>query len=361
MSRRTDAERVAGRQARVALIGLVVMGLLLLGAINFQRLSSAGDRTIYAEFADASGLKVGEDVRVAGVKVGRITGIELRSGHVRAELTVDSDATGRLGGQTHASIEVKSLLGQHYVALESRGAGSLDDDDVIPLARTDVPLDLVPAFQTLTEDVGEIDTAQVGEALDTLSATLDRASPEVRATLDGLSAASRSISTRDRAIRSLLAHARQVTDVVSMRDEEIAEILRSTALVMDTLDQQQAVITRLIDGTLELSAQIRGLVAENEDVAPKVLADLDSVLTVLQRNRASIAETVELAELYAREFVSVGGTGPWFDATVTLPGELAICAQETGPLSDLVGQIIRALPWLSGSPCLPLGLPGGGR
>ncbi len=86
-----------------------------------------GGDVYYAEFSEAGGLKINDEVRVAGVRVGQVEDITLDEGHVLVEFRIDRDT--ELGDDTGASIRVKTLLGAMYLALEPAGAGELEPDD----------------------------------------------------------------------------------------------------------------------------------------------------------------------------------------------------------------------------------------
>src|SRR5690348_12128894 len=90
----------------IGAIGLAMILALLLLAFNADRLPFIGGGTTYhALFADASGLKPGDDVRIAGVKVGKVTSVDLAGAAVRVGLKITSGS--ELGPDTHAEIKIK--------------------------------------------------------------------------------------------------------------------------------------------------------------------------------------------------------------------------------------------------------------
>ena len=95
------------------------MALVFLVTFNAESLPIIGGGKIYAaQFAEAGGLKEGNEVRVAGVKVGKVTDISLDGAQVvtvKFRVKVDE-----LGDQTTAAVKVKTMLGQKYLALEPR-------------------------------------------------------------------------------------------------------------------------------------------------------------------------------------------------------------------------------------------------
>lgn len=350
---RTDNQLI-----RIAVVGIALLLVLFTLAINYQRLPLVGGGTEYkAEFTDASGLVPGEEVRVAGIKVGTVTDIEL--GH--AKVVVSFRVKGvDLGRSTTAGIEVKTLLGQHFLSVTPSGSGKLAGGSVIPLSRTATPVNIVPAFQRLATQSADIDTEQVAAAFDALATTLNKTAPEMTQTLRGLSRFSKSISSRDEAIRELFARTSFVSGVVADRDKDISQLLTDTNTVLAVLDARRATISRIIDGTNALAEELAGLVTDNKAQLQPALTRLNNVLAVLRKNRANLDQVLEVGAVYAKEFTNVGGTGRWFDASIKIPQGISVCSTAglpaglDGVLQTVLSQINQAVNQ-SNQPCLPLG------
>jgi len=346
---------------RIAVIGIALLTVLLALAVNFQRLPLVGGGTEYrAEFTDAAGLVSGEEVRVAGIKVGTVTGIKLGKGSP-ARVVVTFTVKGvDLGRSTTADIEVKTLLGQHYLGVTPLGSGKLDGGALIPLSRTTTPVNIVPVFQRLTTTSEEIDTDQVAKAFEVLSTTLTRTAPEMTQTLRGLSRLSRSVTVRDSEIRELFERVSQVSGVVADRDRDIAQLLTDTNTVLAELDRRRDTITSIIDGTVSLAQQLSGLVQDNRAQLAPALAKLNSVLAVLRSNRTNLDQAIRVAAVYGREFTNVGGSGRFFDTTIKSPHGMALCPNGDLPagLDGVLGPILSQLNGSvnnSDKPCLPVG------
>ena len=352
---RTD--RSDGQLVRLALIGLVGMTVLLLMAVNFQRLPLVGGGETYqAEFTDASGLVAGEEVRVAGLKVGTVTDISL--GHNKVVVTFEVKGV-ELGEDTKAGIEVKTLLGQHYLSVTPAGPGRLRAGAVIPLERTSTPLNIVPAFQRLTHQAEDIDTELVAEAFESLSQTLNSTAPEMTGTLRGLSRLSRTVSSRDEELRTLFSQAEHVSGVVAARDKELAALLTDSTSVLSVLDRRQQLIRRIIAATATLARELSGLVDDNQAELEPALTSLNRVLKILKDNQRELDAVIRGTALYGREFANVGGSGRWFDATIKVPRSQGLCDNGSTPaLSALLAPLLSELnDEVNGSntPCLPLG------
>lgn len=343
---------------RLAIFGLVGVAVLLGVVFRFNQLPLVGNAgTPYvAQFSDASGLVAGEPVLIAGIKVGTVTSISLNGTHVDVGFTV---ADAELGDRSTAGIEVKSLLGQHDLAITPAGARPLPRDGVIPLARTSTPVNIVPAFERLTRDTREIDRTQVAAAFSALASTLRSTAPHMRGTLEGLSRLSLTVSSRDDEIQRLLARAKDVSGVVAARDGDLAQLLTSTNTVLDTLHARRETIRQIITGASALSRQLVGLVNDNRAELKPALTRLNEVLAVLRKNEKQLSDTLTYGSLYAREFTNVGGSGRWFDASVVVPQNYQLCsAGPQGPLAQVIDPLLSQLNSSlggSGGPCLPLG------
>lgn len=342
----------------IAVAGLVLIAVVLTLSASWQRLPMVDDSVTYrAVFSDAAGLVPGEEVRVAGVKVGTVKDLRLDGATVVAEFTVSGVP---LGDRSEASIEVKTLLGQHYLDVIPVGTEPLPEDATIPLDRTRTPVNIVPAFNRLAGQTARTNTDQVAHAFDALATTLQRTAPEMQRTLTGLARLSRTVTSRDDQIAALFDKAEDVTGVVAARDRELGQLLTASDLVLDTLNRRRDTIRQIISGTRALAGQLEGLAEDNEKALGPVLRHLDGVLAVLRRNEADVEKMLTYAATYAREFTNVGGTGEWFDATLKIPRGFSVCStgDSTDPTGGVLDSLLSAINEAengSSQPCLPLG------
>ena len=116
----------------IGAISLAVIAVLILAAFRAQDLPLiGGGDTYYAAFSEAGGLKANDEVRIAGVRVGKVEKVELDGDHVKVTFRVDTSA--EFGKETGAAIKVKTLLGAMYLALEPAGSGQLRRGREIPV------------------------------------------------------------------------------------------------------------------------------------------------------------------------------------------------------------------------------------
>lgn len=237
--------------------------------------------------------------------------IALAGDRVQVTFTVD-DAW--VGDTSSASIEIKDLLGQKYLAIEPAGSAALEPGGTIPIERTRSPYDVTQALEGLSDTVGELDTDQLAESMRVVADTFADSPDEVRGALDGLSRLSRTISRRDEEIASLLDGANTVSGVLADRDETFARLLSDGELLLAELSRREEAIDAFVDGARRMSAQFAGLVEDNREQIGPALAELERITAILQRNRDEISLGIERLAPVIRLGANIIGNGRWFEA-----------------------------------------------
>jgi phospholipid/cholesterol/gamma-HCH transport system substrate-binding protein len=304
--------------------GLAVIAVLLVLAFNVQSLPLIGGGDSYrAAFSEAGGLLKGDDVRIAGVKVGKVQKVDLAGDHVVVDFKVTEPA--KFGPQTAASVRMKTLLGQKYLALEPAGGGQMEEGTEIPLERTVSSYDVVNAFTDLATTSERIDTDQLAKSLTTLATEFKDSPPQVKAALDGLSRLSTTIASRDAELKRLLASANSVSGTVAQRNKAVESIIKNADLLMVELDERREAIHTLFTNTSDMAKQLTALVRDNRAQLKPALDQLTKVLAVLEKHEKDLNDTIAAMAPFTRLFANVLGNGRWFDTYIenlTTPVEL---------------------------------------
>jgi phospholipid/cholesterol/gamma-HCH transport system substrate-binding protein len=299
----------------IGAISIAVIVLMLLAAFRAQDLPLIGGGDRYtAAFSEAGGLKPEDEVRIAGVRVGKVESIELDGDHVKVTFRVKTDSS--FGTETGAAIKVKTVLGAMYLALEPAGSGQLEEGDEIPVERTSSPFDVVEAFSGLAETAQAIDTDQLAAGITTL-ADLTRNTPEeFRGALAGVSALSANIAAKNDRINSLLTNLDRVTTVLSERDQDIIKLMQDSDVLFQALVARRDAVHDLLVATTTLSTELTALVRDTREDLKPALTQLESVVAVLTKNEDNIDNSLRLMAPFYRVFANTLGTGPWFDTYI---------------------------------------------
>lgn len=299
------------RLIRSGLIGAVLIALVIAVGLQPERLVTWASTLRYqAVFAEAGGLVVGNDVRIAGFTVGRVSDVSLEHGEAVVTFTVDSAV--ELGSQTTAHIRTGTLLGERILTLHSSGPSPMSPMERIPVTRTASPYSLTDAVADLTTNVEGTDTQSINQSLDVLATTIDRISPQLGPTFDGLTRLSRSVNNCNETVAELLEHAADVTGILSERTNEVNALILNANDLTEVLVDRRAAIVNLLASTSSLAQVVSGIIADNEQELGPTLDKINAITAMLEKNRDNIAKALPGLAKYESGLSELVATGPYY-------------------------------------------------
>ena len=299
----------------VGAVSLTAILLMILAAFKADELPLIGGGDVYyAAFSEAGGLRANDEVRIAGVRVGKVEKVELAGDHVQVTFRLNRDAD--FGADTAAAIKVKTLLGAMFLALEPAGGGQLSEGSEIPIERTSSPYDVVEAFAGLAERAGDIDTDRLAESMTVLADLTKNTPEEFQDALTGVSALSTNLASRNEQINTLLKNLSKVAGVLDDRDQDIVGLMKDGDVLFRALVARRQAVHNLLVSTSTLSKELTSLVKESRKDLKPALTHLDSVLGVLMKNQDNLDNSLRLMAPFYRVFANTLGNGPWFDTYI---------------------------------------------
>ncbi len=311
----------------LGVIGVVLIGLLVTGLSQ----ASIGKRHVSAIIEHTAGLRVGEEVQVAGVGVGEVTGIELTKDAVKVDFTIDGDI--ELGSTTTAAVKVATLLGTHFLEVTPSGSGALADD-TIPLDRTSVPYNLQDVVDGTQTQLSELDEQTVADSMSVVADVMGQSSEEARAAIAGISELSASAVQRTDELQSLLDASGSFSGLLVAQQDSILELLEQSSLILTSLNSRQAAITGLLVDAQALADAVTGILADTADDLDPLMVNLTASLQHLYEVRDSIMTTFTSLSDMTVFLANATGNGPWVDLHVpeALPDNLT-CLSPTAECS----------------------------
>ncbi|MGZ5416469.1 MAG: MCE family protein [Nocardioides sp.] len=299
----------------IGAVSLAVIVAFILAAFRAEDLPLiGGGDTYYAAFSEAGGLKANDEVRIAGVRVGKVQKVDLAGDHVRVEFLVDSGVD--FGSATGAAIKVKTLLGAMYLSLEPDGSGQLAEGSEIPRERTTSPYDVVQAFAGLADRSERIDTDQLANALNTMAELTENTPEEFQAALRGMSDLSENIAARDEQLNTLLTNLRKVSGVLGDRSGDLVTLMEDGDKLFRALAARRESVHDLLVATSQMSVELTRLVKGTRADLKPALDHLDNVVDVLLKNQENLDNSLRLMAPFYRVFANTLGNGPWFDTYI---------------------------------------------
>jgi phospholipid/cholesterol/gamma-HCH transport system substrate-binding protein len=299
----------------IGAVSLAVIAVMILGAFRAQDLPLiGGGDTYYAAFSESGGLKANDEVRIAGVRVGKVESVALDGDHVKVTFRVENGAD--FGDDTRAAIKVKTLLGAMYLSLEPAGSGQMSEGAEIPVDHTSSPYDVVDAFSGLAETSEQIDTDQLAKSMTTL-ADLTRNTPEeFQGALKGVARLSSNIASRNDQINTLLGNLKRVSTVLDDRDQDIIGLMKDSDVLFRALVARRQAVHNLLVSTSTLSKELTALVKQSRADLKPALTHLENVVAVLNKNEDNLDNSLRLMAPFYRVFANTLGNGPWFDTYI---------------------------------------------
>ncbi|GAC68073.1 Mce family protein [Gordonia soli NBRC 108243] len=317
-----EIKRGGRTRAQIGIIGVVVTALVVVVALQMDKLPFLSPISTYsAYFDDAGGLVSGDVVTVSGVNVGTVEDVGLASTDTgtKAKVTFRMADTVEMGIDTQAAIKTETVLGRRNLTLLPHGPGRLRPGGEIANENTVSPYSLTDALEGATDTLEQTDTKQLDTALNTLSITFSQTPGQVRGAVDGVARLSKAVADRDNSLRELLGKANQVSSILGDRNKQINQLLVDANSLLGELQVRQQAIAQLISGTRDLSAQISGFIADNNAQLTPVLTKLDGVLDILTSNEKSLKDAVDELGPYANVLGEAVASGPYFSSLVGIP------------------------------------------
>jgi len=304
-------------------IGVIGVGLIAVvagGALQYKKLPFfKPGRDYSAYFSEASGLRSGEAVQVAGSRVGEVTSISLDGPRVLIKFEVDKHI--RLGDRTEASIKTKSLLGAKILEVTPRGDGQLPGP--IPIERTTPAYQLSDALGDLAHTVGELNTDRLNQSLSTLADTFKDTPADLRLAVAGVARFSQTLDERDNELRELLANADTATAVLAQRSDQLVSLIADTNALLTELRTQSAALDQISGSISAFARQLSGVVSDNRTQLRPALDKINGVLTILDNRKEKVQKSIKLLNSYAMSLGEAVSSGPFFKAYLVnlLPGQ----------------------------------------
>ena len=282
----------------VKLLIFIVVTTLATGVLvaTIGNLSLSAKKTYKAEFSDATGVVKGDDIRIAGVKVGTVQGVEIKD-RSRALVTFDVEESTPMTEATNATIKYRNLVGQRYISLTQDDVGSdraLGEGNTIPVAKTSPALDLTVLFNGFKPLFQALSPADINQ----LSYEIVQVFQGEGGTLEGLLANTASVTStlaeRDEVISSLIDNLNVVLDNLGDRDQQLSELILTFKTFVGGLKDDSDAILDSLDQISALSVQTAGLVKGIRSPFVEDIKQLRKLTKNINDNKAELDRALQV-------------------------------------------------------------------
>lgn len=242
---------------------------------NTMSNSVSGDTDRYtAGFTSVSGLRPGDDVRAAGVKVGRVEDVALAGETARVTFTLSRAQA--LYTDSRMSVRYQNLLGQRYLALlpGPRSATRLEPGAGIDVSRTDPGFDLTALLNGFEPLFATLEPQQVNQLSQSIVAVMQGEGGTIESLLQETATLTNDLADKDEVLGRVLEGLTPVLRNLAARGDQLEGTVDDLRALMTTLAKERSSIGESIDGVSELSEATSDLVA---DMRPPVARDVKAL------------------------------------------------------------------------------------
>ena len=313
--------------------------------------------TLSAHFDDVTGLAVDDNVKIAGVVVGKVTGVKVE--HGRATVTFRVEKRYKVPANSTASIRWRNLIGQRYLYLNAPAhpsADTLRGGDVFDKACdttttercTTSVVDLGELFNRLGPVVAALDSSKVNDFLDTVSQALNGNEDKLSASIDDLAVLAKSLATRDQTIGHLVDNLNTVAGTIANRDQQIRIMLDNLVLIAQTFSDNTQTIDAALREFATFSTNLHSVLDGNRTALDDIINNLDTVLTqTVAPELGTIDAALRQLDVTAKSVFDSSNLGEWLNQSI-------LCAS-VNPPGGTVGGINQSLTGSNCSGVPPIG------
>ena len=294
----------------IVCLGFAAWIIAVVGNYSFDDFS----RTDYAGvFTDASGLLVNDAVKISGVTVGKVTGIEVADGgKARVNFSLNDDI--ELGSETQLEIRWRDVFGLRFLYLHPAGEGDplpagheFEEQDTIG------PADLGLLLERITPFMRALDPDQQNQVLQALSEALVGRTQEVRDLVQRGASLTQAVAAREEEIGRVLENSATVLDAYARREADLRALIDRFAEVADTLAGRNDELESAVVTIADAQAELRRLLEANDAEIRATLDELDEITTVLSFNRDNLEDLATFSGRGIVAYHRISRLGQWFN------------------------------------------------
>lgn len=211
----------------IAAVAGVLLVVLVINVISQPVDSDLNHYT--AEFTDVSGLRTGADVRVKGVRVGKVDSIDLkrRDGQSVAEVALTLDSRYRVEPSTSFAVKYQALTGLRYVDVQNAREDGAKEADVqrIPTAMTQPSFDITRLFNGLQPVLATLSPDELNTFTANVENFLSGDGSGLAPVLESIHTLTRFLADRQQVVAVLMQNLKTVADTMSGHSRDFVNII----------------------------------------------------------------------------------------------------------------------------------------
>jgi len=276
------------------------------------------ERTGYeAVLDDATGLRVNDAVKIAGVEVGAVTGIDIEQGHAVVSFEIDRDR--ELLDSTQAGVRWRNVLGQKYLYLYPGESGEpMDGGDRIPIEQSVPSADVGDFLNAIGPVLQALDPEDANAFVQAVSEGISGNEAQIRGLIDDSATLAQVLGGLDTQVGSIITNMDQVTTAVAQRDDAVDELLVNLGSLSGDLAARNDSLNTLVEDFSDVQRRLARLLRENRGDLDGTIADLRVIADTLAAHDDDLASALSTLPEGVGPYHLISSTGQWFGVRATV-------------------------------------------
>lgn len=282
--------------------------------ITIGNISFSSTHKYDAIFSDAAGVNKGDDVRIAGVRVGTVKDIAITKDN-QADITFSVDSDVRLDDATHAQIKYRNLLGQRYISLYQQGSSDtvVPSGGTVPISRTKPALNLTVLFNGFKPLFAALSPDDINKLSYEIVQVFQGEGGTLQNLLSSTASVTQTLADRDKVIGQLLDNLSYVLNHVAARDHQLGQLILSFKRLVTGLNKDRGPILGSLNSISALSVQTASLVKGLRAPFVADIKQLRSVATNLDNGKQELDRALQVLPIKLNKIGRTATYGSWFN------------------------------------------------
>ncbi|MBO0822582.1 MAG: MCE family protein [Actinobacteria bacterium] len=293
-------------------------------AVSIANTGVGATTTYHAVFTDVTGLSVGDDVDIAGVRIGDITSIAVTHRNL-ADVAFEVPSDRQLPSSVTATLYYKNLVGQLYMGL-AQGTGPvgrlLRPGGTIPVAQTTSALDLTELFNGFQPLFEALSPGEVNALSTDIIELLQGEGPTLDSLISNIGTLATTVAHKSAVIDAVIKNLNSVVSTVNSRGSELATLVTSLQQLVSGLAADRKPFGDAITAMASLTHATAGMLKGFNPPLQADIADLARLSANLAAGTPAIDSFLKTWPTKEADIGRLASYGSWFNlfecqATVT--------------------------------------------
>ena len=296
-----------------ALVCLVVLAAL---AARIGNISFFSDRAGYsAEMADATGLAPADDVKIAGVTVGQVTGVVVQRSHALVSFSVNSNV--HLPADTQVGTQWHNVLGQMYLYLyPGHSTRTLAPGSTISLRQYVAGADVGALLNSLGPLLGALKPSEANQVVEAFAGALQGDTGQIDQLIENAASVSQTVGSVDTQVGQVVDSMNQVFGALSQRSADLGQVVDNLDTISQSLASRNDLLDQTVGNLAAVAQKVATLEGDTSGSLSSAISNLQAVSADIQGHAGSLSEGLSTLGSGLAPYTDISAYGQWFQVQI---------------------------------------------